>query len=200
LAEINGVRILFDPGNYSDGQNKIKNIDLMLITHKHQDHFDASSVEAIIKNNSNIDIITNKSVGAVLDEDEIPYRVLKDRESFTFKNIIIKAFDTNHALIYPGYPTDQNTGYLIDNELFYPGDSFIMPDVPVRVVALPIAGPWMKTAEAVEYVKKTKPEICFPVHEWILESPEIVHHIMKNALDPTGISFVVPEICKETDL
>lgn len=39
LIEENGVRILTDPGTYSTQQSEVKNIDFVLITHEHADHF-----------------------------------------------------------------------------------------------------------------------------------------------------------------
>ena len=45
LIEIGGITILTDPGVYSAEQNKLTGIDVVLITHKHGDHFHAETVE-----------------------------------------------------------------------------------------------------------------------------------------------------------
>src|SRR3989344_5644853 len=49
--EENGVRILTDPGTYSTQQSEVKNIDFVLITHEHADHFHIDSLKALLKNN-----------------------------------------------------------------------------------------------------------------------------------------------------
>ena len=62
------MKILTDPGTYSTQQNEVKNIDVVLITHEHQDHFHIDSLKALLKNNPQVKIITNKSVGALLEK------------------------------------------------------------------------------------------------------------------------------------
>ena len=47
LIEENGVRILTDPGTYSTQQSEVKNIDFVLITHEHADHFHIDSLKAL---------------------------------------------------------------------------------------------------------------------------------------------------------
>ncbi|MEK6878040.1 MAG: MBL fold metallo-hydrolase [Nanoarchaeota archaeon] len=49
LIDINGVRILTDPGNYSTMQDTAENVDFILITHEHSDHLHIDSVKTILK-------------------------------------------------------------------------------------------------------------------------------------------------------
>jgi hypothetical protein len=35
-----------------------------------------------------------------------------------------------------------NNGFLVEGELFHPGDSFTIPAEPVGTLLLPISGPW----------------------------------------------------------
>jgi L-ascorbate metabolism protein UlaG (beta-lactamase superfamily) len=62
LIDEKSLRILIDPGKYSDGQNSITNIDVVLITHEHQDHLHVDSVKSIIANNPSVRIMTNAGV------------------------------------------------------------------------------------------------------------------------------------------
>ena len=71
LVEENGVRILTDPGSYSTQQTQVKNIDFVLITHEHEDHLHVDSLKALLENNPQAKIITNKSVGALLEKEGI---------------------------------------------------------------------------------------------------------------------------------
>jgi L-ascorbate metabolism protein UlaG (beta-lactamase superfamily) len=60
----------------------------------------------------------------------------------------------------------RNTGFLIAERLFVPGDA--LHDVPgksVEILALPTGGPWMKFAEAIDYAKKLSPRVVFPIHD-----------------------------------
>ena len=42
LVEIDGTRVLFDPGTFSHGFEGIEGLDAILITHQHPDHCDVA--------------------------------------------------------------------------------------------------------------------------------------------------------------
>ncbi len=197
LVEENGARILTDPGIYSTSQNDAKNIDVVLITHEHPDHLHIDSLKTVLKNNPQAKVITNKSVGALLDKEGIAYSTLEGGQSENEKGVLIEGFGDKHAVMHPSIPQSQNTGYFIANRLFYPGDALTNPGKEVEILALPVAGPWLKLSEAVDYALELKPRISFPVHEGILKSPGSTHRIPPQILEPKGIKFTVLEIDKE---
>lgn len=59
LVEENSVKILLDPGVFSTDYTDIKDVDALLITHEHQDHFDISGVKKILELNPKIKVLTN---------------------------------------------------------------------------------------------------------------------------------------------
>jgi L-ascorbate metabolism protein UlaG (beta-lactamase superfamily) len=200
LIEENGVRILTDPGDYSTQQNEVKNIDFVLITHEHNDHLHSNSLKKLLKNNPQAKIITNKSVGVLLKKEGIIFGVVENGQNFNANGILIEGFGKDHALIHSSIPLIQNTGYFIANRLFYPGDAFYNPGKQVEILALPVAAPWMKSSEAIDYVFQIKPKICFPVHDGILNlnppgSPYL--RVASKLIESKGINFVVLEINKE---
>ncbi|OGI60303.1 hypothetical protein A2641_01095 [Candidatus Nomurabacteria bacterium RIFCSPHIGHO2_01_FULL_37_25] len=197
LVEENGVRILTDPGIYSTQQNEIKNIDIVLITHEHSDHFHIDSIKEILKNNPQIKIITNKSVGVFLEKENIAFSILEDGENYDANGVLVEGFGKDHALMHTSIPPIQNTGYFIANKFLYPGDSFTNPGKQVEILALPVVAPWMKLLEGIDYALLLKPKICFPVHKAILKQPGSTHLIPPKVLEPKGIRFVVLEINKE---
>ena len=123
--------------------------------------------------------------------------MVDDGNKTTVGDILIEGFGRKHAPIAKDLPLPENTGYFIANKLFYPGDAFTNPGKPVEVLALPVAGPWMRLLEAIDYAFEIKPKICFPVHEGILKQPGSTHAIPPKVLEPKGIKFVVLEIDKE---
>lgn len=197
LIEENGVRILTDPGTYSTQQSEVKNIDFVLITHEHTDHLHIDSLKALIKNNPQVKVITNKSAGVLLEKDGIAFSVVENGQNSDANGVLIEGFGKDHALMHTSIPPIQNTGYFIANKLFYPGDAFTNPGKQVEVLALPVAGPWMRLLEAIDYTLEIKPKTCFPVHEGILKQPGSTHAIPPKALEPKGIKFVILEIDKE---
>ncbi|MEZ4200694.1 MAG: MBL fold metallo-hydrolase [Candidatus Paceibacterota bacterium] len=192
LIEVDDKRILTDPGRFSTAQNELTDIDIVLITHEHADHLHSESVQAVMRNNPEAKLITNSSVGKVLDELEVTYTVVEGRDVCTTCDIALAAFDGPHAEIYESFGLVQNTGYFIADSLFYPGDAYTEPGRDVPILALPVAGPWCKSAEAIAYAKRVNPTKAFPVHDWLLNEDGIAltHGIFGTALQEAGIEFV----------
>ncbi len=193
LIETKGKKILTDPGAYSTKQSEVKDIDIILITHEHVDHLHVDSLKAVLKNNPKAKIYTNSGVAKILDTEKIAYTLLEHGQEMSIENIDIAGYGEEHAFIYETVPAVKNTGYFIDNKLFYPGDAFYNPNKPIEVLALPVAGPWMKISEALDYAKKLKPKVCFPVHDGMLQPDKMgpVHRAPVAALAAAGIEFVV---------
>jgi L-ascorbate metabolism protein UlaG (beta-lactamase superfamily) len=201
VIEIKGVRFLTDPGNYTTLQNEAKNIDVIVISHEHTDHLHVESVKTILKNNSKAVIITNDSVGKILEKEKIAYTKVADGESFEIKGVTVSGHGLKHAPIYRDYEQVENTGYFFDNKLFYPGDALHKPERPVDILAFPVTGPWLTIADAVDYVLDVKPRVAFPVHDANLVNQKgITVRLPPIFLKPAGIDFVVLEINKETEL
>lgn len=196
LIKEQGKTILTDPGVWSDGQNKETGIDIILITHEHQDHLHVESVKAILKNNPQAIIITNSAVGKILEKDKIKYVFLEEGKSKVYDQVLIEARGNDHEPIYPSIPSVQNTGYFISNKFFYPGDSFTNPGKPVEVLALPVVGPWMQIADALDYALAVKPKYAFPVHDGFLKFGGPFYSVPKRILEPEGIQFIEPETNK----
>ncbi|MBI4225083.1 MAG: MBL fold metallo-hydrolase [Candidatus Sungbacteria bacterium] len=127
LVEEGGARILIDPGSYSTMQNDVRNVDVILITHEHQDHLDLESLKMILSNNPEAKIVTNDGAGKMLAGEGIEYQEIKDGESTAIKNIPIEAFGRDHAMIHSTIPVIRNTGFFIAKRFFYPGDAFVRP-------------------------------------------------------------------------
>ena len=192
LFEENNVRILTDPGSFTTSQNSLRNIDIVLITHEHQDHFHVESLKHIITNNPDVKIVTNKGVAKLLDKEKIKYELVEDNQHIKIKNILIEGFGVKHAKMHSSIPVSGNTGYFVDNKLFYPGDAFTNPKKHVEILALPVAGPWMKMSEALDYALELKPNKCFPVHDGVLakEIRGFAGMMAKNILEQKSINFV----------
>ena len=173
LIKTNNITILTDPGNFSVDQNLIIGIDVILITHEHADHFHIDSLKIILKNNPQVKIITNSGVGEKLNELNIQHIVLEDLNKININNISIEAFNAKHEEIFSEVGQVQNTAYLIDNTLFYPGDSFHNPTKKVDILALPVAGPWCRISDAIKYALSIKPNKVFPVHDGMLQKDRI---------------------------
>lgn len=201
VIETKGKRILTDPGSYSTTQDEEKNIDIILITHEHPDHLHVDSLKKVLLNNPGAIVITNNAVGKLLDPEGISYQIVEHAGNATIADILFEGFGELHQVIYQDFGRVQNTGYFIDNKLFYPGDAFTDPKKAVDVLALPVAGPWMKISEAIEYALMLKPRVVFPVHDGMLEDGKLgpVHRLPGAVLPEHNIEFIIIAEGEEKD-
>lgn len=192
LIEEGDVRILTDPGNYNETPN-ISDVDAILITHEHQDHLHLPALREILANNARAEIITHESVGRVLSTENIKFRPIEDTEELAVRGVTITSYGTRHAVIHPDYPCPHNTGFLIGGRLFYPGDNLYNPGVPVDILALPVAAPWLTIMGATEYAKSIHPRVVFPVHDGMLRQDYRLgptRRVPQTILNPLGIQYI----------
>ena len=170
LLEVEGTRILTDPGYFTTVQDTLADIDVLIITHEHQDHFHVPSVAAILQNNPIIEIVCNKAVAALIQKDhnDAKITVVEDGESAQVHGILIEGFGHEHAKIYGDMGAVENTGYMVAGTFYFPGDNFHVPGKPVDILALPVAAPWLKISETVEFAKLIKARIAFGVHDGMI--------------------------------
>ena len=204
LIEERELRILTDPGNLSTAQNTIINIDVVLITHEHADHFHVPSVLEVLKNNPEAVVITNSAVSKLLEAQGVTGAfIVEHGQSHQVDQVIFDGFGKDHAPIYKDWNNVMNTGYFIGSRLFYPGDAFYNPKKEngreVEILALPVAAPWLKISESIDYALAVSPKIVFPVHDGILASPGLSSAVPGKILPPQGIAFVPLELGKETE-
>lgn len=192
LIEESGLRILIDPGAYTTSQNELEKIDYVLYTHEHPDHFHEESLKLVTAKNPKIKIITNRGVQKKLSALSVEAELVEYGQNISLNGLLIEGFGQKHADIYKTVTPVDNTGYFIGKKFFFPGDCLFNPGRSIELLALPIAGPWMKLAEAIDYALELKPKIAFPVHDGMLKHLGSTHILPDNVLGSKGIKFVVP--------
>ena len=81
---------------------------------------------------------------------------------------------------------------LIENQLYYPGDSFVVPEgIQVHALALPVSAPWLKISESIEFLTAVKPAFTFPTHDAILstEGKELFDRILGATAGGIGTQY-----------
>lgn len=169
VLEDKGIKILTDPGNFTiEAQEKVTNIDVILITHEHADHMHIDSVKALVKTNPGATVVSNASVAKILGESGIPCTIVGDGQSTQVKEVSIEGFGKDHAEIYGQMGLVENTAYLVDGRFYFPGDNFHDPKKKVEILALPIAGPWMRISMAIDFAKQMQAKKAFGVHDGMI--------------------------------
>jgi len=67
-----------------------------------------------------------------------------------------------HQEIHRSIPLVQNTGVTVNRTLYYPGDSYTIPEDKVKVLACPASAPWLKVSDVMDFIAAVKPETLFP--------------------------------------
>jgi L-ascorbate metabolism protein UlaG (beta-lactamase superfamily) len=166
LVQEQGATILLDPGVWNATPDAV-GINAVLITHEHQDHIDIDQLKTVLEKNPDAIVYTHEAVGALLTEAGIAYTPIAEGGVVMVQDVPVQSVGHDHAVIYGTSPC-RNTGYLIGEKLYVPGDALHdVPSKPVEVLALPTGAPWMKLAEAIEYAKKVQPKVVFPIHDAI---------------------------------
>jgi hypothetical protein len=155
----------------------------------------------VLKNNPEARVISNGSVGKILKNECIEFLKVAHGEKIEVGGVVVAGHGLKHANIFRDYEQVENTGYIFDGKLFYPGDAFYKPDVPVDILAFPVSGPWCNIQDAMDYALSIKPRIAFGVHDGNLKNPGGIVQRLPNQFFPLiGIKFVVLELGKETEL
>ena len=147
------------------------------------------SLKTVLKNNPKAKIVTNASVGKLLDIEKIPYEILEHGGAKEFDGVYVEGHGEKHEVIYQELGQVTNTGYFFQKRFFYPGDAFHNPKKPVEILALPVCGPWMKISDAIDYAKALKPKVAFPVHDGMLKHLGPFHGVPQAILSKGGIYF-----------
>jgi L-ascorbate metabolism protein UlaG (beta-lactamase superfamily) len=192
LIETNGTRILTDVGSWNETPDAT-GVNAIVITHEHGDHFDLDKIKAVLANNPDAAVVTHAAVAKLLEEEGIQTVMIEPGQRIEINGVGIESYGTEHAIIYGSASPCRNTGFLIADMLFIPGDALHdLPPKPVSVLALPTGGPWMKIAEAIDYAKAVNPKVVFPIHD-ALYTEEVrngmVPRMIGAHLEPAGIGF-----------
>jgi L-ascorbate metabolism protein UlaG (beta-lactamase superfamily) len=166
ILEEQGSKVIIDPGMFTSSLPDVSDVVAVVITHYHGDHIDPAKVKKILELNP--DAVLYATQQTKDNFSDLPITAVTPGESITAGPFHLSFCGGDHAVIHPARPTDQNIGVMVNNEFYYPGDSFAEPPMAIRVLALPAAAPWLKISESMDYVMAVKPQVAIPVHDAIL--------------------------------
>jgi L-ascorbate metabolism protein UlaG (beta-lactamase superfamily) len=170
LAEFDQTSVLFDPGTFAHGFEGITGLAAILLTHQHPDHVDVGRLPSLLEGNPGAALYADPQTAAQLGA---PWRPVHVGEELQIGELTVRAVGGKHAVIHPEIPVIENISYLVDDgehraRLMHPGDALFVPDEPVDVLAAPAAAPWMKIAEAVDYLRAVAPARAVPIHQGMI--------------------------------
>lgn len=176
--EKDGQVLVLDPGTFSETAEALDGAQAVLITHEHPDHIDVPAVAAALKDNGGLELFAPAGVAENVRK-EVPdaaarVHAVEPGQAFDAAGFGVRSFGGQHALIHPQIPVVANIGYLVDGDVYHPGDSFIIPDgISVRTLLVPVHAPWNKISEVVDFVIGVRAGRAFPIHDGLLNETGI---------------------------
>ncbi|MGH3424628.1 MAG: MBL fold metallo-hydrolase [Nocardioidaceae bacterium] len=170
LVETRNTRILVDPGNFSsDAAFGLTDLDLIAVTHQHPDHADLERLPALLEANRGARLLAEPQIAERLRPAGGDWEDTAPERSVDVGDVRLTGVGGVHAAIHPDLERVGNVGLLLaaDDEptLFHPGDSYEFAPAGVEVLAVPLAAPWAKLSETIDFVRAVGPRIVVPIHD-----------------------------------
>jgi len=185
-----GESLLLDPGSFMTALEELSSVVAVVITHEHPDHWTPENLDRILRASPGIPIFAPQGVADAAADYEIT--VVSAGDTMTAGRFTLRFFGGEHAVIHSSVPSVQNLGVLVNDELYYPGDSYTVPEgVDVDTLAAPLGAPWLKIGEAMDFVLAVKPRRAFGVHDMTLSvvGRNMHRSRLKWATEQTGGEF-----------
>lgn len=162
-----GRRLVIDPGMWTEPA-ALESADAVLVTHSHPDHVDQRALRAALAARPDLEVWTN---GAFEDAFEAPHgrmHVVADGDEFEAAGFRVRAVGEWHAEIHADVARIANVGFVVAEAVFHPGDALSFPGVPIELLCVPLHGPWVKSAELIDWIRLVSPRRTLAIHEALL--------------------------------
>ena len=166
--------------------DQLEQLDDIIITHGHPDHFSLSFVQSMLAKFPGVMITAPTEVVVALAQAGIS---ATDQPSPG-----LEFFDSPHESVQPLYPQPEQIGIHYLDQLSDPGDSHSFTETKA-ILALPITGPWSSAIRALNLAIKLKPQFVIPIHDWHWreEARTQTYDNFEKVLKEQGIIFLKPE-------
>jgi len=170
VFELDGYKLLFDPGKFSFAEDLVgpemfADVDGIVITHIHPDHFDISILKQILALN-NVPVYTNAQVGEALAKADIPHTVWSDGV-YNLGPFKLEAITVKHELILDN-PLPQMTGFIINDKVLHPVDSMedaLLQYKGIELLIMVTMAPFTNELRITDFADKLQPKQILPVHD-----------------------------------
>ncbi|GAA3964431.1 MBL fold metallo-hydrolase [Mucilaginibacter dorajii] len=170
VFELDGYKLLFDPGKFSFAEGEVtaemfKDVNAVIITHIHPDHYDVKILKEILTLSGAI-VITNTQIGADLDKAGIVYTILEEGTA-NFGPFILKAFPVAHEPIMDN-PLPQMTGFIINDKVLHPVDSMedkLLEYKGIELLLMVTMAPFANELRISGFADRLEPKQILPVHD-----------------------------------
>lgn len=164
-----GKSLLIDPGYFTSPFDDLGTVVALVLTHEHPDHWTPEHLDRILKGTGGIPIYAPEGVAKAAAGYDIT--VVHPGDTVEIEPFTLRFFGGKHEIIHSSIPIVDNVGVLVNDELYYPGDSYAVPKgVDVRLLAAPTGAPWLRVSDAIDFVLAVKPAHAFGTHDMTLST------------------------------
>jgi L-ascorbate metabolism protein UlaG (beta-lactamase superfamily) len=197
LIESGDKKILVDPSNlsYEDSfLNDWKDVNLILITHKHGDHCHEEIIKEIIKNGKT-KIYSSEEVQKTYLS--LPINVIRAGDIFDFEGIKIEVVKGAHGYLpylKGQFEINENIGFILTIEgkrIYITSDTICFDNnYKCDILAIPVSGHGlvMGPFEAALFAKETGANLIIPIH---MDNPKFPTNLeeLKNEFEKNGLDY-----------
>jgi L-ascorbate metabolism protein UlaG (beta-lactamase superfamily) len=180
LVETANTRLLIDPGNFSRGFEDLANLDAILVTHQHPDHFDPDRGPALVAANPVAKLFVEPETAAAFEMGADA--VFSAGSEQQVGDVTITGVGGRHAVNHDRVPQIGNVGFVVSEaagpRLFHPGDSYDDAPSGVDVLALPLNAPWCRLSETLDFYRAVGPAAAVPIHTALLSEAGLGMYLM----------------------
>ena len=166
VIEKNGETLVIDPGSFTVPLEGIRNVVAIVNTHEHPDHWTPEHLDRILELSPDAQLFAPAGVSIAASAYAIT--TVKNGDVHRVGEFTLAFYGETHAVIHSSIPVVDNVGVLVNDQLWYGGDSYTVPPVPVQTAAVPVGAPWLKIGVAIDYVLALAPRRAFPTHDMTL--------------------------------
>ncbi len=160
-------RLVIDPGAWTE-PSALDGATAVLVTHEHPYHFVGDRLRAAMDADPALEVWTNPSVAEQLEGLGGRVHAVGDGDAVTVAGFEVSVHGEWHAVVHPELPRVRNVGFLVEGQVFHPGDALTVPGAPVATLLLPVHAPWSKVAEVIDYVRAVGADQAYAVHDGLL--------------------------------
>lgn len=169
VLEKDNQSLVIDVGPLTESYVVPGNCVGIVVTHEHFDHLDQEKLKATLAKNPDAKVFVNADIEALLeDEPKAAVVVIASGQSQTVGGFSLQFVGGRHEAIRPEVPQPVNTGVIVDELFYHPGDQYFVPEQSFTWLGLPLNAPWAKVSETTEFVKQAKAQHILPIHDGLL--------------------------------
>ncbi|MEI6481291.1 MAG: MBL fold metallo-hydrolase, partial [Candidatus Saccharibacteria bacterium] len=184
------AKIVIDPGEFTEIPTIITDVAAVIVTHKHGDHLSLSNLESIRDSNPNFILYGPQDVIDACANIAVRKQVIATDTVVQVADMNVTLYAADHDVIYQVSPC-KTLAIKIDDQLYYPGDSFRVISDHVWAVAVPISAPWLKSSESIAFAQAINADIAFPTHDGLLNDIglNVTNTWLEKGLDGTNTAY-----------